>query len=29
VTVDSDGSLTGEDRIELAAPDEITWHWHT
>jgi hypothetical protein len=29
VTVAADGSLTGEDVIELQAPEEITWHWHT
>ncbi len=25
----ADGSLRGEDEIELAEPAEIAWHWHT
>lgn len=29
VTVAADGSLTGEDVIDLRASDEIAWHWHT
>ncbi len=29
VHVASDGSLRGEDTVELARPGEITWHWHT
>lgn len=27
--VGEDGSLCGEDLVELAAPAEIAWHWHT
>ncbi|MCF7761227.1 MAG: heparinase II/III-family protein, partial [Cephaloticoccus sp.] len=29
VVVGADGSLRGEDAIELGTPEEITWHWHT
>jgi hypothetical protein len=29
VTIAADGSLRGEDVVELRAADEITWHWHT
>jgi len=29
VTVAADGSLHGEDVVELRAPDAIAWHWHT
>jgi len=29
VTIAADGSLHGEDVVELRAPDDIAWHWHT
>jgi hypothetical protein len=29
VVIGADGSLRGEDIIELATTAEITWHWHT
>lgn len=29
IVIAGDGSLRGEDEIELAAEAEITWHWHT
>ena len=29
VTVAADGTLRGEDFIELSGPEEITWHWHS
>jgi hypothetical protein len=29
LTVAADGSLRGEDIVELLSPEEITWHWHT
>ena len=29
VEVAADGSLRGEDTVELAEPAEIAWHWHT
>ncbi len=29
VTIAVDGSLHGEDVVELRAADEIAWHWHT
>lgn len=29
VTVAADGSLHGEDVVELRAPEAIAWHWHT
>jgi hypothetical protein len=29
LVVAPDGSVRGTDIVELAAPDEITWHWHT
>lgn len=29
VTIAADGSLRGEDVVELRAADEIAWHWHT
>jgi hypothetical protein len=29
LVVAADGSLRGEDVVELQSPDEITWHWHT
>ncbi len=29
LVVARDGSVRGTDVVELAAPDEIIWHWHT
>ncbi len=29
VVIAADGSLRGEDVVELAQPAEIAWHWHT
>jgi len=29
VQIAADGSLRGEDSVELARPAEIAWHWHT
>ena len=29
VKIAADGSLRGEDTVELARPAEIAWHWHT
>ncbi len=29
VRIATDGSLRGEDTVELARPAEIAWHWHT
>jgi hypothetical protein len=29
IRIATDGSLRGEDTVELARPAEIAWHWHT